>query len=138
MAVGFYEIATDLDPRFYELYEQAGILFSFYFKSPDESIHFLEKGINHVSSDWSHPYSLHLLVAYLYSYEKNDWIKAKEYYLKASEFKGAPAYLKNMRVWLSEKDSEKKLAKRVLTILTQQTLDEKLKSEYQERLKKYD
>lgn len=135
-AVQFYELATDLDPRFYDLYEQAGVLFSFYFKSPDESIHFLEKGVQNISEDWAHPYTLHLLLAYLYSYEKNDWAKGREYYLKASELKGAPKYLQNMRVWLSEKDAETKLAKRVLSMLASQTSDERLKADYLERLKK--
>ncbi len=137
-AVYFYEIATDLDPRFYELYEQAGVLFSFYFKSPDESIHFLEKGIEHRSEKWNHPYQLHLLAAYLYSYDKKDWSKAKGHYLKAADIPGAPEYLKNMKKWLLEKDSEKLLAKRVLTLLIRQTPDEFLKKEYEERLKAYD
>ena len=137
-AVGFYEMATDLDPRFYELYEQAGVLFSFFFKSPDTAIRFLEKGIRNADKEWIHPYTLHLLAAYLYSYEKNDWLKAKEYYLRAADLPGSPAYLKNMRMWLSEEGSEKKLAKRVLALLIQQTTDELLKEEYQKRLKAYD
>jgi hypothetical protein len=135
-ASGFYEMATDLDPSFYVLYEQAGVLFSFYFKSVDVSIHFLEKGIQNISASWTHPYTLHLLLAYLYSYEKNDWAKGKEYYLKASEVKGSPKYLQNMKVWLTEKDAEKKLASRVLTMLARQTDDERLKADYLERLKK--
>lgn len=134
----FYELATDLDPRFYELYEQAATLLSFYFKSADEALYFLNKGIQNISTDWTHPYTLHLLAAYLYAYEKNDWMKAKESFLSAASLPGAPPYLQGMKEWLNQKGSEKALAKRVLSMLAQQTSDELLKQEYQKRLKAYD
>ncbi len=137
-AANFYELATDLDPSFYELYEQAGVLFSLLFKNPDLSIHFLEKGVNNAPARWTHLYTLHLLTAYLYSYEKNNWEKAREYYLKAANVPGSPAYLQNMKIWLVEPGSEKKLAQKVLKLLASQASDELLKSQYMERLKAYE
>ena len=142
----FYQMATDLDPKFYELYEQAGVILSFYFHAPDESIHFLDKGIrfyDHANGTsevktWSHAYTLHLLLAYQYSFEKKDWSKAKEYYLKAAAVPGAPGYLQSMRMWLKEKGSEKELAKRVLNLLIKSTTDPILKSQYEEKLKNDD
>lgn len=146
-AVSFYEIATDLDPRFYGLYEQAGVFFSFFMNAPVESVRFLEKGIRnyealpivvHPIKGWDHPYTLHLLAAYVYAYQMNDWPKAKEYYLKAAEVPGSPQYLQNMRKWLDEPDAEKNLAVRVLKILIQMEKDPATKSKYEEKLKSYD
>lgn len=134
-ALQFYELATDLDPRFYELYEQSAVLFSFFFKSPEDSIHFLKKGIDVSSPRWPRTYTLHLLMAYLYAYELNDWEKAKASFLSASEIPGSPPYLQKMKTWLSEEGSEKTLAKRVLTMLVRQTQDPVLKAGYEERLK---
>jgi len=142
----FYEMATDLDPRFYELYEQAGVVFSFFFHSSDLSIHFLEKGVHfyerNLSSggtkSWSHPFTLHLLLAYQYSYEKNDWSKGREYFLRAAEIPGAPPYLQKMRIWLSEEGSDRLLAKKVLTLLMNNANDPIQKSQYKEKLKAYD
>ena len=143
----FFDIATDLDPKFYALYEQGGVLFSFILHSPKDSIHLLEKGIHAFDgfSDsekkvkgWSHPYTLHLLLAYLYAFEVHDWEKAKECFLKAADVPGAPRYLQNMRFWLEEKGSEKILAHRVLILLIQHTSDPELKAQYEEKLKSYD
>jgi len=144
----FYDIATDLDPKFYDLYEQGGVLLSFFFHAPQESIHLLEKGVHAFESlpnaadgtkvklkGWSHPYTLHLLLAYVYSFDAHDWVKAKEYYLKAADVPGAPKYLQNMRIWLEEKGSEKALARRVLTLLIQHSTDPVLKAQYEEKLK---
>jgi len=143
----FYEIATDLDPKFYELYEQSGVFFSFSMNSSDESIYFLEKGIKvneelklteQKTKGWTHSYTLNLIAAYLYSYQKNNWVKAKEYYLKAAEIPGAPLYLKNMETWLKEDGSEKLLAIRVLKILIQSTEDPVLKQKFIEKLNSYE
>jgi hypothetical protein len=131
---GFYELATDLDPRFYDLYLQASTMFGFLYKSPDEAIHFLEKGIQNTNSNWTQPHLLYLILAYYYSYEKNDWAKAKEQYLKASELPSSPAYLQRMKVWLQEEGAEKKLGKRVLSLMIDQTKDERLIAEYQKKL----
>lgn len=134
-AIQFYELATDLDPRFFELYEQSGVLFSFFFKSPNDSIHFLKKGTSVSAPGWKRTYTLYLLMAYVYAYELGDWEKAKEAFLRASEIPGSPDYLQKMKTWLNEEGSEKILAKRVLSMLIQQTDDPALKATYQERLK---
>jgi len=140
----FYEMVTDIDPKFYALYEQGGVLFSFFFHAPEESIHLLEKGIRAFNGftdeekrvkGWSHPYTLHLLLAYVYSFEVHDWAKAKECFLKAANVPGAPKYLQAMRTWLNEKGSEKVLAHRVLVLLVQNTTDPVLKTQYEEKLK---
>jgi hypothetical protein len=130
----FYELATDLDPRFQELYLQASTMFGFLYNSPDEAIHFLEKGIKNTSSHWEQPHLLYLILAYYYSFEKNDWAKAKEQYLKASEQPGSPLYLRDMKNWLQEDGAEKKLGKKVLSMMINQTRNEKLKEEYQKKL----
>ena len=39
-----------------------------------------------------------------------------------------------MKVWLQEEGAEKKLGKKVLTLMVNQTRNEKLKEEYQKKL----
>lgn len=131
-----YELATDIDPEFYMFYEQAGVVFSFFFKNPDDSIYFLNKGIRNRSPRWMHPSTLYLLSAYIHAYEKNDWVKAKESFLAAANEPDSPPYLKEMKNWLKTEGSERELGKRVLYLLMSQTKDENLKKEYLERLKR--
>ncbi len=140
----FYELATDLDPNFYELYDQAGILYSVLFEEPDAAIHFLKKGIQTYlekkppAKFWTHPYTLFIYLAYVQAYQKNDWSEAKKSFLAASMVPGAPQYLMQMREWLNKENSEKILAQRILKILIQNAQDEKVKQKYEEKLKQYE
>jgi hypothetical protein len=134
----FYDLATDLDPRFYELYEHSGVLFSLFFKSPDDAIYFFEKGIRHLHPSWTHPYTLHLLLFYEYAFQRKDWESAKRHYIQAATMPNAPENLRLALSWLQEPHSEKRLAKQVLNALILTIDDELIKKEYQKELKKYD
>ncbi len=134
-AYRFFELATDLDPRFFDFYEQASTTFGFLFQSPQDAIHFLEKGVKHLKPEWRNAFRLHLMLSYYYGYELNDWQKCKEHYLAASNLPGAPAYLQRMKSWLDQKGSEKELARRILMILISSTENELLKKEYEKKLK---
>lgn len=140
----FYRLATDLDPNFYELYEQAGVLFLFFYEAGGPAREVLEKGIevyergNVPAAFWTHPYTLYIFLANVYAFQLNDWPKAKETYLRAADVPGSPPYLQNMREWLSKEGSEKVLAKRVLQQLVQNTEDPLIRSKYEEKLKQYE
>lgn len=138
MARNFYDLATDLDPRFYDLYEQAGVLFSMFFKSSDDAIYFLEKGVRNIHPSWTHPYTLHLLLFYEYAFSRKDWEIAKQHYLLAAEMPNAPVNLQLAMSWLKEPNSEKRLARQVLKALIDTTTDDFLKKEYLKEIKKYD
>ena len=139
---GFYDLATDLDPNFYELYEQGGVFFYFYLKNPEASLRMFQKGIsvyehqNPPRDFWTHPYSLYIFEAYVYGFEMQDWVHAKEAFLKAAEVPSTPSYLDHMKVWLKEKGSEKVLATKILKILIQNASDPVVKQAYEEKLKK--
>jgi hypothetical protein len=140
----FYDLATDLDPYFYELYEQAGVLFLFYLEEPDPAAHILEKGIAVLKTRqppkafWTHPETLYVLLAYVYAYQKNDWAKAKAIFLEVSDLPTAPPYTKNMRIWLEKEGSERILARKTLEWMMNTTKDETLKQKYREKLKQYE
>jgi tetratricopeptide (TPR) repeat protein len=140
----FYRLATDLDPNFYELYEQGGVLFSIYFEKGEAARDLLLKGIS-VYEDgkiseafWTHPATLYLMLAYTYAFQLGDWKNAKATYLRASQVRGAPAYLYAMKKWLESENSEKILAKKVLTTLINNSTDPGIKKKYEEKLKLYE
>lgn len=141
---GFYRLSTALDPYFYVAYDQAAVVFSFYFESADPALEMIDRGIKvyeagaYPKKFWTHPYSLYLYRAYVNAFLKNDWVQAKEDYLKTAYSPGAPEYLQNMKLWLKQEGSEKKLAVRVLKVLVNSTADPILKTRYQEKIKLYE
>jgi hypothetical protein len=140
----FYRLATDLDPNFYELYEQGAVLFSFFYESGDAAREILENGIRvyeggkTTSKFWTHPATLYIFLANAYAFQLNDWSKAKEVYLRASQVPNAPEYLVRMQGWLQKEGSEKVLAVRVLRLLVQNTDDLVVRAKYEEKLKTYE
>jgi hypothetical protein len=140
----FYDLATDLDPNFYELYEQAGVGLAILGEQTELGIHFFQKGIKAYEEKdtprafWTHPYSLYIYLAFVEAYKKNDWAAAKKIYLQASYIPGAPLYLQEMREWLVKENSEVPLAKRVLKLLIQNATDQDVKKKYQEKLSQYE
>ena len=140
----FYDLATDLDPNFYELYDQAGLLFLFFYENPERAEKFLKKGIDvflHHSPPkdfWFHPHTLYIYLAYVQAFQENNWAEAKKTYLAAAELPTCPQYILNMKKWLKEENSEKILAKKVLNTLIENTTDEAIKQKYQEKLKHYE
>jgi tetratricopeptide (TPR) repeat protein len=140
----FYRLASDLDPNFYELYEQGGLLFLFFYENPEAAQEILSKGIQVYEGGsapkafWTHPYTLYIFMANVYAFQLSDWPKAKEYFLRAAQVPKAPQYLVQMQEWLQKEGSEKTLARKVLIRLIENTNDPVIRSKYEERLKKYE
>jgi hypothetical protein len=143
-SIGFYRLSIALDPYFYEVYDQAAVNFSCLFDAAYPALEFLDKGIRvyeHGSPPekfWRHPYSLYMYRAYIHAFMLNDWVHAKDDYLKASQMRGAPRYLQEMQKWLKEEGSESVLAVKVLKLMIRNTDDQKLKQKYQEKLRHYE
>jgi hypothetical protein len=142
--LGFYRLSTDLDPKFYEAYDQAAVMFSFFYEAPAAALEMIDRGIKVYESGnapprfWTHPYSLYLDRAYVNAFLRNDWSAAKEDYLKAAYTVGAPPYLQEMKRWLQKEGSEKRLAVKVLTLLIQNSRDPVIKAKYEEKKKHYE
>jgi hypothetical protein len=140
----YYRISSELDPYFYETYDQAAIVFAFYYGESNPALQMIDRGIKVYEHQddprkrWTHPFSLYLYRAYVNAFMRNDWVQAKQDYLRAAYAKGSPEYLQKMKVWLKEEGSEKKLATRVLKVLIQSTEDPLIRSRYQEKLKQYE
>ncbi len=140
----FYRLATDLDPHFFELYDQAAIFFMFYVEDATLAREILQKGIQFYEQRplypkyWFRPHALYLHLAYLEAFMAQDWAQAKQVYIRASQVPSAPSYLSHMRLWLDQEGSEKQLAIRVLKLLIETTSDELLKSQYQKKLRQYE
>lgn len=140
----FYQLATDLDPHFYELYEQAGEIFTFTFRDNEEASRFLQKGIEVFETQsppknfWTHPYTLYVQLAVVRGFIEHDWPSAKILFLKAGELPHAPDYLREMKHWLNEENSENILAQKILNRIILTTASPELKEKYRELLKKYE
>ncbi len=155
----FFDVATDLDPLFFELYEHAGISFAVFFEDGDSAINFLNKGIrayktrvipglagSELSGNprlgakfsiryWPNPAFLFIQVAYTEAYVRHDIKRAKEAFLVAANVLGAPEYLHNMSKWLIEPGSERRLEVNVLREMIGSTKDPDLKVRLTEKLK---
>ena len=143
-AQSFYRIANELDPAFFELYEQGGVLFSFYFEDPKIAIEILERGkaayrTGKMPEDfWKRPAILWIYDAYVKAFLMEDWVGAKRSFLEGADVPGAPKYLQTMKLWLEKDGSERKLAVRVLKHLSEIEKDEMIRARYLEKLKKYE
>jgi hypothetical protein len=142
--LGFYRLITSLDPNFYVAYDQAAVLFAFFYEASDPAVELIDRGIKVYQTGhppmkfWTHPYSLYMYRAYVNAFLRNDWPAAKQDYLDAGNVKNSPQYLQSMKVWLKEEGSEKKLAHKVLTLLVSNATDPVIKAKYQEKLKHYE
>ncbi len=139
-----YRLITELDPNFYEIYDQAAVMLGYYFEEAGPALEIIDRGIhiyengNPPQKFWSHPYSLYVYRAYINSFVSNDWSKAKIDYLRAADVPGAPLYLKTMKTWLVNEGSEKQLAQRVLKMLVSNSTNPIVKAKYLEKLKMYE
>lgn len=137
----FYRLGVELDPYFYELYDQAAVNFAFFFESPEKALDIIDRGIsvywtkNPPEKFWTHPYSLYLHRGYVNAFLKNDWSSARVDYLKAADMKGSPPYLQSMKLWLQKEGGDKILGRRVLKILVQNTQDPVQRAGYERKLK---
>lgn len=139
-----YDVGTQLDPYFYELYEQAGFFLSFVFEDADLALKYVNRGIAVYETGrappkfWTHPYTLYIQRAYIQAFLRFDWPAARAAYLAAEAIPGSPAYLKLVKSWLNSPESERILAIRVLKLLVRSTKDEVMRKRYEEKLRKYE
>lgn len=137
-----YRLMQELDPFFFDTYEQAGLAMDLLFRDADAALEILDRGIrvfenqNPPKAFWNRVYALYLQRALVAAHRKLDFASARRDYLKASEAPGAPAYLSQMRIWLQKPGSEKTLAKKMLPILISNTSDPTLREFYKKQLER--
>lgn len=139
----FYRLANELDPAFFELYEQGGVFFGFFLEDSRGAQEILKRGIAAYETGtmppayWRRPFALYLHLAYVQAYLDQDWAQAKQTFLRASQVPNAPLYLSGMSEWLKKESGERELAVRVLKVLIQTTADETLREKYRQKLEQY-
>lgn len=139
----FYRLANELDPAFFELYEQGGVFFGFFLEDSRGAQEILKRGIAAYETGtmppeyWRRPFALYLHLAYVQAYLDQDWAQAKQTFLRASQVPNAPLYLSGMSEWLKKESGERELAVRVLKVLIQTTSDETLREKYRQKLEQY-
>lgn len=85
-----FELATRLDPELIQGYFFAGVVIVNNKSLLHKGIQFLEKGLLRNPHRWEIPYWL----GFNY-YQSGDFLKAAQYYQRAAQFAGAPAFLKS-------------------------------------------
>jgi hypothetical protein len=140
--IHLYREIHSMDPNFYETYEQGAVYFALIRNDPAPALEILDRGIAAHRSGlaprafWTHPVSLYLLRGYVNAFLREDFEAAKQDYLNASRVPDAPEYLRSMRDWLLEEGGARKLARKVLKILSDQSEDPVLKQKYREALER--
>jgi hypothetical protein len=138
-----YRVMQELDPFFFDTYEQGGLAFDILFRDPDASIEVLSRGIEVIENHnppkelWGRAFTLYLQRALVFAHRKLDFASARRDYLKASDAPGAPSYLSKMKVWLEKDGAEKTLARKMLPILISNTADPILRQYYQMQMESY-
>jgi len=87
-----FEVATNLDPKLTQGYFFAGVVIAHGEEGIKKGIQFLEKGLKQNTKEWQIPY----WIGFNY-YQLQDYLKAIEYYEKASQSPGAPKFLKSIQ-----------------------------------------
>lgn len=87
-----FETATSLDPKLTQGYFFAGVVIGRDEESIKKGIKLLERGIKRNPDEWQIPY----WIGFNY-YQLGDYLKAIEYYEKASNFTAAPKFLKSIQ-----------------------------------------
>jgi len=90
-----FETATSLDPELTQSYFFAGVVIGRDEESINKGIQFLEKGFRRNPDEWQLPYWL----GFNY-YQLGNYLKAIEFYQRASLLPGAPDYLKSNQAML--------------------------------------
>jgi hypothetical protein len=140
----FYRLAQNLDPFFFETYQQGAIAFSMLTEEPDFALEVLNRGIKVYETGgypkhiWDRPFILYLYRSYVNGFLKNDFYAAKEDYLAAEAAPGAPAYLHDMKKWLKNEGSERILAGKILRSMIKSSADPLIRKKLQEKLKTYE
>ena len=88
-----YETITDLDPQFIDAYTTGALVMASDMSDPVMAIELLDRGIERNPNSWVLPWD-----AGWYSYmHVQDYAAAEDYFARASELPGAPAWIARLR-----------------------------------------
>jgi hypothetical protein len=141
------QLATDLDPLFYELYPDGATLLAVIRDDGPGARDILEKGAafarDHLPAYpdefkmqfWPRPWQLFLYLGYVYIYELDDLTRGGQALTEASRYPGAPSYLSSLARRLSAPDGHYEVAEGLVRFLLDATRDEKLREKYADKLR---
>lgn len=125
------DVVTTLDPKFDYAYQVGGIILSAIGKKIDMSNTLLEKGLKENPDIWQIPFYL----GFNHFFYMDKYKEAADYMAMASRLPGHPEYLPHLaaRLYVQAKDPD--IALEFLARMHQETKDEKVKKEIEERAK---
>lgn len=130
------DLATDLDPAFFELYHLGSYLLSIVRNDNTGARDLLEKGRrfhrealsaypeSFQKKYWGQAWGIYLTLAYVYLFELQDMPQAARVFREAAEIPGAPVYLQSLKERLARTGGEYDVALRLLNHLIEQAPDE--------------
>ena len=137
------DLATDLDPAFFELYQTGGYLLSLVRGDHEGAKDVLRKGIafyrDSLRTDpltyteifkeqyWGQAWNLSVILAYIYLFQFDDMPHAAASFREAATLPGAPAYLASLEKKLGNPGGEYEVGIRLLRFLISGAPSEKAK-----------
>ncbi len=142
-AAAFYDLdlATDLDPAFFELYIQGAGFLSVIRNDVDGAVELLEKGrrfLDHQLPEmpeefrervWSRPWSLMMMLGYVRLFEKQDLPAAREAFHAATKYPGCPPFVRSLVSRFEEPGRLPENGIRILEIQLASVKDERIREE---------
>jgi hypothetical protein len=100
---------TDLSPKFRIVYATIPVVLAVVLQDGEGAVRLLDKGVSHFPNDWPILYR----GGYLYLFEKEDKLKAAEYFLRAQK-NGAPSWLASLATKLYSEAGRSEMAARLI------------------------
>ena len=85
-------LATDLDPRYHQVYKAVAINLIVYNRDPDGAEKLLEKGRKHLPNEWQYPF----LMGYAEYFLRGDLRRASERWTEAAYLPGVPRFVPSL------------------------------------------
>ncbi|MCK4518512.1 MAG: hypothetical protein KAU12_00185 [Candidatus Omnitrophica bacterium] len=125
------DAATDLSPRFKDVYEFGAIILTFEVDNPDLSSRLLEKAIKNNPDYWRFPFYL----SFNNFFYLNNFETAAHYMKEAAILPGSPAYLTGLTARLYSKAGEPETALTFLYQIYEDSDDERVREKIKLRIK---
>jgi hypothetical protein len=141
-----YQLATQLDPSFFEIYWAAGNYLSVVRQDPIGALHFVRRGIDFITHElpqqpstvreryWSRAWAIYLIGAYLSFYDFQDIEMGCRMVEDASKIPGSPDYLKGFAQKLRQPEERRKFEEFFLNLLLRNERREDVRKRISDRL----
>jgi hypothetical protein len=125
------DVLTDLDPQFVPPYQATGVLLGVLVGHHGEGIAILDKGMRNNPDVWQLPF----LAGYISYYERCDPVAGGQYFRRAAQVPGSPAYLPRLAARMTVESGDPAAALEFLERFARSVQDERVREALVLRIK---